>query len=118
SVTLMARSFDGGDNFEQARVVARMVDVGLLDASQGDVTFDGVAGARTSTFPSVDIANGAPFGTARGGSAPPNTVVLSFPNGPTPSVAAPGPNETAPILLSTNQGNTFSTLVANAAAAG
>jgi hypothetical protein len=115
SVTLMSRSFDGGDNWERGRVVARMVDVGLFDPNQGRLTFDGIAGARTATFPSVDIANGAPYGTARGGPQPPNTVVLTFPTGRTPSDVAPGPNETAPVLYSTDGGETFATLVANGA---
>jgi hypothetical protein len=118
SVMFLARSFNGGANFERARVVARTVDVGLLDPVQGRLTFDGVAGARTSTFPSADIANGAPFGTARGGPRPPDTVVLTYPQGPTPSDAAPGPNERAPVRVSTDRGASFTTLVANAAAPG
>lgn len=117
SVMLMSRSFNGGANWEKGRVVARAVDVGLFDPNQGRLTFDGIAGARTATFPSADIANGAPFGTARGGPRPPNTVVLTYPTGVTPSDAAPGPNETAPVLMSTNGGTSFGALAANGAAA-
>ena len=62
SVQYMARSFDGGTHFEQPRVIATVVDVGQYDPVQGDVTFDGVAGARTNSFPAVSIANGAPYG--------------------------------------------------------
>ncbi len=115
SVMFMARSFNGGANFERARVVARTVDVGLFDPVQGRLTFDGIAGARTATFPSADIANGAPFGTARGGPRPPDTVVLTYPQGPTPSDVAPGPNERAPVRISTDRGASFTTLTANAA---
>jgi len=117
TVMFMSRSFNGGDNWDRAQVVAGTVDVGLFDPNEGGATFDGVGGARTSTFPSVDIANGAPFGTARGGPQPPNMVVLAFPRGPTPSDAAPGPNETVPVVFSTNHGTSFSALVGNAAAA-
>ncbi|HEV8561718.1 MAG TPA: hypothetical protein VGR06_35805 [Actinophytocola sp.] len=115
---IMARSFDGGGNFERGQVVARTVDVGLFDPNNGGASFDGVAGARTSTFPSIDVANGAPFGTARGGPQPPDTLALVFPRGPTPSDTAPGPNETVPVLLSGDRGASFSTLTANGAAAG
>jgi hypothetical protein len=63
-VQYLTHSFDGGKNFEVAHPVATgVVEVGAFDAVQGDFTFDGVAGARTNSTPSVDIANGAPTGT-------------------------------------------------------
>jgi hypothetical protein len=62
SVQYMERSFDGGVSFSRPRVVAKVTDVGVLDAS-GGINFDGVVGARTDSFPIVDIANGAPSGT-------------------------------------------------------
>jgi hypothetical protein len=62
SVQMMDRSFDGGRSFEKPRPVEAVSDVGVFDAVQADVAFDGVTGARTDSFPSVDIANGAPTG--------------------------------------------------------
>ena len=59
---MMTRSFDGGRSFEPPRAVAHFVQSGRLDPLTGLFTFDGVAGARTGTSPSVDIANGAPSG--------------------------------------------------------
>ena len=62
SVQYVARSTDGGVTFSRPRMVAKVTDVGVFDAASGDYTFDGVAGARTNSFPSVSIANGAPSG--------------------------------------------------------
>jgi hypothetical protein len=61
-VQYVTRSFDGGRTFAVAAPVATISSCGALDAAQGDVTFDGIAGARTNSYPSVDISNGAPSG--------------------------------------------------------
>jgi hypothetical protein len=62
SVQMMDRSFDGGITFERPRAIRSVTDVGVFDPVQQDIAFDGVTGARTNSFPSVDIANGAPTG--------------------------------------------------------
>jgi hypothetical protein len=94
---MMVRSFDGGRSFERPRPVASVVNVGVFDPVQADVSFDGVTGARTNSFPSVDIANGAPSG--QGAS---NTIAMTW------SDARNGLNhEQALVQLSGDQGNTW-----------
>ena len=102
TVYFMTRSFDGGMSFGRPVIVARVHDVGIFDPNTGRNSFDGVGGARTDTFPSVDIANGAPLG-----SGATDEIVMSGTDGPTPSDTAPGPNETAPVWFSTDGGNHF-----------
>jgi len=63
SAILMMRSTNGGQTFTGPTAIAPVADCGQYDAVQGDYSFDGVAGARTNSFPSVDIANGAPTGS-------------------------------------------------------
>jgi hypothetical protein len=97
SVFELARSSDGGRSFGKAHVVASVTDVGQFDGVRS-FSFDGIAGARTSSFPSLSIANGAPSGTGA-----PNTVALGW------SDAASGLNhEHALVQLSANGGDTWS----------
>jgi hypothetical protein len=98
----MIRSFDGGNTFERpARIVTHFDETGIRDFT-GDSTFDGQAGARDGSFPTVDIANGAPTG----GDAT-DEIVLAWSNGPTPSDTSPGPNEQVKVMTSTNGGVTW-----------
>jgi hypothetical protein len=101
SVMYLARSFDGGNNFEKPRIIATVVDVGVFDRVSGRFVFDGFAGTRTDSFPSLSIANGAPTGTGAT-----NTLVLTWPD------ARAGLNhEQALVQTSTDQGVTWSTPV-------
>jgi hypothetical protein len=99
SVFYLARSFDGGNNFERPRIVTTVVDVGLPDPVSRRIVFDGYAGTRTDSFPSLGIANGAPTGAGAT-----NTMVLTWPD------ARAGLNhEQALVRTSTNRGLTWTT---------
>jgi hypothetical protein len=103
----LARSFDGGNNFEKPRAIATVHDVGVFDPVSGRIVFDGFAGTRTDSFPSLSLANGAPTG-----SDATNAIVLTWPD------AANGLNhEQALVQVSTDRGLTWSSPV-NAAEGG
>jgi hypothetical protein len=96
SVFKLAKSFNGGRSFRKPRVVAAVTDVGVDDQVRS-FSFDGIAGARTSSFPSLSIANGAPSGRDA-----PDTLALGW------SDASDGLNhEHALVQLSGNGGKTW-----------
>jgi hypothetical protein len=107
SVMYLARSFDGGSSFDKPRPIADVVDVGVFDSVSGRFVFDGFAGTRTDSFPSLSIANGAPTGAGAT-----NTLVLTWPD-----ASAGLNNEQALVQTSTDQGQTWSS-PSNAAEAG
>ena len=98
----MARSFDGGRHFGSSQIVTHFDGTGIRDPESGDLTFDGVAGARDGSFPTVDIANGAPTGAGAT-----DEILLAWSNGPTPSDTSPGANEQVRLLWSRDQGTTW-----------
>jgi hypothetical protein len=99
----MTVSNDGGKHFTRPpRVITHIVSTGLTDPESGDATFDGVAGARDGSFPTVDIANGAPTGAGAT-----DEIVLAWGEGPTPSDTHPGPNEQVRVLWSRDGGATW-----------
>jgi hypothetical protein len=105
SVFYLARSFDGGSNFEKPRPVATVHDVGTFDPVSGRFVFDGFAGTRTDSFPSLGIANGAPTGADAT-----DTIVLTWTDGAVN-------HEQALVQTSADHGLTWSS-PANAAEAG
>ena len=98
----MTRSFNGGRTFDKNQIVSPFNPTGLFDPTSGDRTFDGLAGARDGTFPTADIANGAPTGADAT-----DEIVVAWQEGPTPSDLNPGPNEKVKIAYSTNGGNSW-----------
>jgi hypothetical protein len=101
----MTRSSDGGKTFVRpAQIVTHVDETGIRDPVSGDLTFDGVAGARDGSFPTVDIANGAPTGAGAT-----DEIVLAWSNGPTPRDTSPGGNEQVRVMTSTNGGRTWAT---------
>lgn len=100
SVFLMSRSTDGGVKFDKPRAVANVTDVGAFDGVRS-ISFDGIAGARTSSFPSLDIANGAPTGAGA-----PNTLALGWSDG-----SAGLNHEHALVQLSANGGTSWTSPV-------
>jgi hypothetical protein len=98
----MSRSFDGGKHFDKAQIVTHFDATGIVDPVSGDPTNDGVAGARDGSFPTVDIANGAPTGAGAT-----DQILLAFSNGPTPSDVSTGPNERVRVLYSRDGGGSW-----------
>lgn len=92
----MARSTNGL-TFTRPTPLFPVAEAGQWDKAQGACTADGPAGARTNSFVSVDIANGAPFGIG------PNTFAL---------VTAEGPNGTVLLRTSHTLGTTWSAPIA------
>ena len=101
----VARSFDGGKTFERPRGIGTFEECGLFDPV-GGFTFDGVAGARSGSFPSLDVANGAPTGEGAT-----DRIVVSWCSGPTPTDTHPGPNEKAVVTWSVDGGSSYATPV-------
>jgi hypothetical protein len=102
STIFVARSFDGGQTFERPRGIATFQNCGRFDPV-GGFTIDGVAGARSGTFPTLDIANGTPTGANAT-----DRIVVAWCDGPTPTDTTPGPNERLVVKWSTNGGDSYS----------
>ena len=109
AVQMMVVSTDGGHTFSRPRPVAEVRDVGVFDPIEGRLLFDGVEGARTDSFPSVDIANNAPTGTGAT-----DQIVLAWsdagPNANGKAITDPhrANSEESLMITSTNRGRAWS----------
>jgi hypothetical protein len=98
----LVRSFDGGRTFATPQRIGTFDNCARFDPVGGS-TNDGVTGARAGSFPSLDIANGAPTGAGAT-----DRVVVTWCTGVPPASESGGPNEHAEVKWSTNHGETFS----------
>lgn len=78
AASIVMTQFDG-TAFTRPEPVADVEEPGYTDRVQKRCTVDGAAGARTNSFPAVDIANGAPLGFSQPHE---DTIVVAWSAGP------------------------------------